>query len=370
MTNAKKQEMNDENMRPFETDVSRLLDIVANALYSNRDVFLRELISNSADACDRLRYEALSNANLIKGSAPFNIAITPDRPESTLTIADNGIGMNQEELVENLGTIARSGTAAILDNLKSQGQEKDMSLIGQFGVGFYASFMVAKRVEVVSSKAGDNQTYHWESDGKTFRKMATAKPNDFILVNGIMVGRATKARIEFVCKNGYIIDIQGCRIKQHGIEKLDRFGYLDIGKAKIASTSSIRNSEKIPRIQPVKGSGVSFIDHAGMHVFDLAHNVEGVVTVGDDTTTVVADILYRNQIPVIGIIDGDRDTILNNPHYTSGSVLFTVPEDDEFGLKVFDTIFQNNQRLDMKFDEVLEQTEKLAQKILVKKRVY
>ena len=167
MTNAKKQEMNDENMRPFETDVSRLLDIVANALYSNRDVFLRELISNSADACDRLRYEALSNANLIKGSAPFNIAITPDRPESTLTIADNGIGMNQEELVENLGTIARSGTAAILDNLKSQGQEKDMSLIGQFGVGFYASFMVAKRVEVVSSKAGDNQTYHWESDGKT-----------------------------------------------------------------------------------------------------------------------------------------------------------------------------------------------------------
>ncbi|WP_299976654.1 DUF2117 domain-containing protein [Desulfobacula sp.] len=209
----------------------------------------------------------------------------------------------------------------------------------------------------------------WESDGKIFRKMTTAKPNDFILVDGIMVGRAEKAKIIFVCKNGHIIDIQGCKIKQHGIEKLDRFGNLDIKKAKLASTFSIRGTETVPRIQPVKGSGVSFIDHAGMHVYDLAHNVEGVVTVGDDTTTVVADILYRSQIPVIGIIDGDRDTILKNPHYTPGSVLFTVPEDDEFGLKVFDTIFQNNQRLDAKFDEVLAQTEKLAKGILIEKRV-
>lgn len=210
----------------------------------------------------------------------------------------------------------------------------------------------------------------WESDGKIFRSMTTAKPDDFILVNGIMVGRAKKADIVFVYRNGHIIDIQGCSIKQHGIEKLDRFGSFDIAKAKLASTSAIRSSKTVPRIQPAKGSGVSFIDHAGMHVYDLADNVEGVVTVGDDTTTVVADILYRSQIPVIGIIDGDRDLILKNPHYTPGSVMLTVPEDDEFGLKVFDIIFQNNQRLNATFAEVLGQTEKLAKEILIEKRVF
>ncbi len=168
MTNtAKKSPSNSSEDMPFETDVSRLLDIVANALYSNRDVFLRELISNAADACDRLRYESLQNSKLTKNSAPFNIRIKADNNETTLTLSDNGIGMNREELIENLGTIARSGTAAILENLKNQGQEKDMNLIGQFGVGFYASFMVSKQVEVISSKAGEDTTWHWQSDGKT-----------------------------------------------------------------------------------------------------------------------------------------------------------------------------------------------------------
>ena len=165
MTNAKVK-TNEETMQ-FETDVFRLLDIVANALYSNRDVFLRELISNSADACDRLRYEALQNPKLTKDSAPFNIRIKPDNNDMTLTIIDNGIGMNREELIENLGTIARSGTAAILDNLKKQGNEKDINLIGQFGVGFYASFMVSTKVEVISSKADEDTIWHWESDGQT-----------------------------------------------------------------------------------------------------------------------------------------------------------------------------------------------------------
>lgn len=156
-----------ENMQPFETDVSRLLDIVANALYSNQDVFLRELISNAADACDRLRYDALQNQKLTEGSDPFQIQVEPDNNALTLTLTDNGIGMNKEDLIENLGTIARSGTAAILEGLKSQGNEKDMSLIGQFGVGFYASFMVAKNVEVVSQKAGEKNVWFWKSDGQT-----------------------------------------------------------------------------------------------------------------------------------------------------------------------------------------------------------
>ncbi len=171
MTNADQKddmtETTNEMNQPFETDVSRLLDIVANALYSNKDVFLRELISNAADACDRLRYQSLQEAKLTKDSDPFQIRIEPDNNALTLTITDNGIGMNRDDLVENLGTIARSGTAAILENLKSQGNEKEMSLIGQFGVGFYASFMVANDVEVISQKAGDSQAWFWNSDGRT-----------------------------------------------------------------------------------------------------------------------------------------------------------------------------------------------------------
>lgn len=156
-----------EETRNFETDVSRLLDIVANALYSNRDVFLRELISNAADACDRLRYQALQDTALTEGSKPFHIRLTPSNNDLTLIIRDNGIGMDKDDLVENLGTIARSGTAAILEQMKTQGNEKDMSLIGQFGVGFYASFMIAKEVSVVSRKAGDDQSWYWKSDGRT-----------------------------------------------------------------------------------------------------------------------------------------------------------------------------------------------------------
>ena len=168
MTNTnKKEETQETQTRAFETDVSRLLDIVANALYSNRDVFLRELISNAADACDRLRYELLQNPKLLEKTPSFEIRLTPDNNNTSLTLADNGIGMNKEELIENLGTIARSGTAAILDSLQQQGNEKDVNLIGQFGVGFYASFMVSKNVDVISRKAGDDQAYYWESDGKT-----------------------------------------------------------------------------------------------------------------------------------------------------------------------------------------------------------
>lgn len=152
----------------FGTDVSRLLDIVANALYTNRDVYLRELISNAADACDKLRYEALQNSALTSGDADFKIKLTVNKNDTSLTIEDNGIGMNREGLIENLGTIARSGTAAMVDAVKNAGADKGaLNLIGQFGVGFYASFMVASKVEVISRKAGENETWHWESDGRS-----------------------------------------------------------------------------------------------------------------------------------------------------------------------------------------------------------
>ncbi|MFH1158246.1 MAG: molecular chaperone HtpG [Pseudomonadota bacterium] len=148
----------------FQAEVSRLLDIVANALYTEKEIFLRELISNASDACDRLRYEAIARPELIAGDPDLKIRISFDTGARTLKISDNGIGMNREELVKNLGTIAHSGTREILGKLEDG--KKDMTLIGQFGVGFYSTFMVANKVEVLSRKAGDKTAWQWASEGK------------------------------------------------------------------------------------------------------------------------------------------------------------------------------------------------------------
>jgi HSP90 family molecular chaperone len=153
-----------EEKLSFQAEVSRLLDIVANALYSNKEIFLRELISNASDACDRLRYAAITEPGLTAEDSEFQVTIAADKAARSLTIADNGIGMNREELIENLGTIARSGTAAFMDQLDKAGS--DLSLIGQFGVGFYSAFMVAEEVEVTARKAGDSEGWHWVSNGQ------------------------------------------------------------------------------------------------------------------------------------------------------------------------------------------------------------
>jgi molecular chaperone HtpG len=154
-----------QETRSFQAEVSRLLDIVAHSLYSEKEIFLRELISNASDACDRLRYAALTEPALTEGETSYRIALTPDKTARTLTVADNGIGMNRAELIENLGTIARSGTAAFVSQLSGD-TRKDVSLIGQFGVGFYSAFMVAKKVEVTSRKAGESEGWRWVSEGK------------------------------------------------------------------------------------------------------------------------------------------------------------------------------------------------------------
>lgn len=154
-----------QETRSFQAEVSRLLEIVAHSLYSEKEIFLRELISNASDACDRLRYAALTEPALAEGDTEYRVTLTPDKSARTLTIADNGIGMNREELIENLGTIARSGTAAFVSQLSGDAR-KDMSLIGQFGVGFYSAFMVAEKVEVLSRKAGESQGWRWVSDGR------------------------------------------------------------------------------------------------------------------------------------------------------------------------------------------------------------
>lgn len=151
----------------FQAEVSRLLHLMIHSLYSNREIFLRELISNASDACDKLRFKALDEPSLLESGSDPAISLRIDKEAGTLTIADNGIGMNQEEVIENLGTIARSGTEKFLASLSGD-QKKDAQLIGQFGVGFYSAFIVADRVTVESRKAGTDASagVRWESDGQ------------------------------------------------------------------------------------------------------------------------------------------------------------------------------------------------------------
>jgi molecular chaperone HtpG len=167
----------------FQAEVSRLLDIVANALYSEREIFLRELISNASDACDRLRYAAITQPGLLGEDSELGIELRADPQAGTLQIRDNGVGMNHDDLIENLGTIAHSGSAAFLAEAQSQAVQgdgkggksrsakkaakPDLNQIGQFGVGFYSAFMVAEEVTVESRKAGEQQGWRWRSDGKT-----------------------------------------------------------------------------------------------------------------------------------------------------------------------------------------------------------
>ena len=146
----------------FKAEVAKVLDIVIHSLYSNKEIFLRELISNGSDACDKLRYATLMHPELKGGN--YRLTITPDKKAGTLTITDNGIGMNKQDLIDHLGTIARSGSAEFLKSLSGD-KQKDMAIIGQFGVGFYASFMVADKVSVRTHKAGEDTGWLWESTG-------------------------------------------------------------------------------------------------------------------------------------------------------------------------------------------------------------
>ena len=144
----------------FQAEVSKLLDIVARSLYSQKEIFLRELASNASDACDKLRYASLTSDSPRNEDGDFKIILSVNKKSKTLSIADNGIGMAREELADTLGTIAKSGTEAFL--AQAEDNDKDgVSLIGQFGVGFYSSFMVAGKVDVLTRKAGENKAWLW-----------------------------------------------------------------------------------------------------------------------------------------------------------------------------------------------------------------
>jgi molecular chaperone HtpG len=153
--------------RAFEADVAKLLHLMVHSVYSDKDVFVRELISNAADACERLRYEAIATPALLGDDPKLRITINIDPDQRRLSFEDNGIGMSHDELIDSLGTIARSGTRAFVERLEAkEAAGENASLIGQFGVGFYSAFMVADRVEVLSRKAGSGEAWLWSSDGK------------------------------------------------------------------------------------------------------------------------------------------------------------------------------------------------------------
>lgn len=159
--------MSNTQTHVFQTEISQLLDLMINSLYSQKEIFLRELISNSSDAIDKRRFEALTDATLLSDDEELAVTITTDKEANTITISDNGIGMGHDEIIENIGTIARSGTKKFMQALKSESDsDGDVSLIGQFGVGFYSVFMVADKVTLITRRAGAEQAYQWESDGK------------------------------------------------------------------------------------------------------------------------------------------------------------------------------------------------------------
>lgn len=151
----------------FQAEVTQLLDLMIHSLYSNKEIFLRELISNASDAIDHLRFDALSNAALYEHDTDFKIRVSYDKDARTITVADNGIGMSRADVIENLGTIAKSGTREFFQSLTGD-QQKDANIIGQFGVGFYSSFVVADKVTVITRRAGLEPIdgVRWESTGQ------------------------------------------------------------------------------------------------------------------------------------------------------------------------------------------------------------
>ncbi len=214
----------------FQAEVSRLLELMVHSVYTEKDVFLRELISNASDACDKLRYASVTTPKLLGDDPNFRITIKIDKENKTLSISDNGVGMSRKELVDNLGTIARSGTKAFLDKFKSK--QDGAQLIGQFGVGFYSAFMVAGEVRVTSRKAGAANCYVWVSDGisgYSVSKLAKEKSDAFergtevllvlkddanLFLDELEIERAVRAYSDHISFPIELMTATGCTPKQ------------------------------------------------------------------------------------------------------------------------------------------------------------
>jgi molecular chaperone HtpG len=159
------QEPINKETREFQAETKQLLDLMIHSIYTNREIFLRELISNASDAIDKIRFESLTNHDLLEGDSEYEILINPDEATNTLTISDNGIGMTYDEVIENIGTIAKSGTKSFLEKLKEKETSTDKELIGQFGVGFYSAFMVSEKVTLITRAPGQAKGVKWQSGG-------------------------------------------------------------------------------------------------------------------------------------------------------------------------------------------------------------
>ncbi|MDX1667896.1 MAG: ATP-binding protein, partial [Limnobacter sp.] len=186
----------------FQTEVKQLLNLMIHSLYSNKEIFLRELVSNASDACDKLRFQAINNDALYEGSSDLSIQVTFDKEARTITINDNGIGLNRQDAIEHLGTIAKSGTKEFFSQLSGD-QQKDAALIGQFGVGFYSAFIVAEEVVVRSRKAGEPQEsgIEWSSKGD----------GEFSIENITKEGRGTEITLHL--KEGEDEFLSGWKLK-------------------------------------------------------------------------------------------------------------------------------------------------------------
>lgn len=255
----------------FQTEVGRLLDIVAHSLYSHKEIFLRELISNASDACDRLRYASITEPHLAEGDPDFRIRLVIDKDNRRLSVADNGIGMNRQDLIDTLGTIARSGTQAFIAQMTGDAK-KDLSLIGQFGVGFYSAFMVADRVDVITRRAGESEAWRWSSDGKGSFSIEPAERD----------GRGTTVILHLNDANGEFLD--GFRLRSVVKKYSDHIGFpILLDEADKSETLNAASSLWTRPRKDVAAEQYKEFYHHVAHAFDdpwltLHNTVEGVVS--------------------------------------------------------------------------------------------
>ena len=220
----------------------------------------------------------------------------------------------------------------------------------------------------VRAQAPETRLELWKEGGALCRRLTTCSEGDFILVNGIVAGRAKGSEAVIVTRGRTITEVRGATVKPHGLEKLERLGGVDLACAKLASTPALRRNGARARILKSAGKGVVFIDHAGMHVYALAEKAAGAVTVGDDTTAVAGDILRRYGVPVVGIVDGDGDGLHQGGSLSPGSVVFTVKADDKAGLKVQKKIFAGKKSSSCSFGEIKDRVARfIARDILSRK---